>query len=137
MVKASDLVELRKRLGVNQLGMAQLIDSTQQTVSRMEKGEIELTESAQKLILRYAPHQKLVKKGLILKPLRNGELQTNELRCTENEHNLNFKKDATSADWERWWWHKKNKLCERCIMKCKQSSQVKIIDCPQFERVHE
>ena len=133
----SDLRALRTKLGVSQADMAQLIDSTQQTVSRMEKGEIELTERVQKLILRYIPPKKRLRNGKILKPLRNGDLQTNELRCSENEHNLNFKKDETSADWERWWWVKSNKLCERCIMKCKQSSQVKIIDCPQFARVHD
>jgi len=134
VVQSTDLAALRKKLGVSQKDMAQLIDSTQQTVSKMEKGEIELTEKAEKLILRYTPPKKALKNSLILKPLRNGELKTNELECTNFEHLLNLKKDETSRDWERWWWHRKHPLCLQCTQKCKQSKRVTIIMCPQCEK---
>jgi hypothetical protein len=35
--------------------------------------------------------------------------------------------------WERWWWKKSIKLCQRCRRDCKQSWRVVVNRCPQFE----
>ncbi len=37
-----------------------------------------------------------------------------------------------SRGWEKWWWKKPHKLCNRCSRDCKQSARAKIIRCPQY-----
>jgi len=35
--------------------------------------------------------------------------------------------------WQKNWWKKTHKLCLRCVNECKQSTNAKIIICPQFK----
>lgn len=35
--------------------------------------------------------------------------------------------------WEKWWFRKGHRLCEKCALACKQSAKVKVIRCPQYE----
>jgi len=134
VVRLNDFARLRKRMGISQRTMAQLIDSTQAMVARMEKGEVGLIKSAEKLIAEYGLGKNDTKTPLKLQLVNQEPLQTNELQCTKLEHSLYLKKDETSRDWERWWWNKTNKLCLQCALPCKQSSRVKIILCPQYQK---
>jgi len=35
--------------------------------------------------------------------------------------------------WEKWWWKKSARLCQKCKRECKQSWKGKVVRCPQYE----
>ena len=39
-----------------------------------------------------------------------------------------------TKEFENWWWNSLNDMCWECTQTCKQSSKVKIIKCPQYEK---
>jgi hypothetical protein len=40
----------------------------------------------------------------------------------------------TTASWEKWFWQSEHERCRACVRSCKQSSRVKIIHCPQYQK---
>ena len=59
-------------------------------------------------------------------PVRAGERFQGEKKARTRGHRLDLA-------WQQSFWKKTHPLCLRCLKDCKQSSQVKIIACPQFQ----
>lgn len=41
------------------------------------------------------------------------------------------RKSKIEKEWEDYWFKEVNKLCEDCVLTCKQSSHVTVVKCPQ------
>ena len=127
----NQLKEYRLRLGVNQKMMAEMFDISQQTVSNIESGKREIPTNIQERMVNSTLMQN--------KPLNENRTprKLNEINATlpqiDTESDT-FEAHELSHSWEKWFGRTINKLCRDCTKKCKQSSKVKIICCPQFER---
>ena len=128
----NQLKEYRLRLDVNQKMIAEMFDISQQTVSRIESGKREIPTNIQERMVNSTLMQN--------KPLNENRIprKLNEINATLlqiDTENDTFEEHEPSHSWEKWFGRTINKLCRDCTKKCKQSSKVKIINCPQFERI--
>ena len=129
----NQLKEYRLRLGVNQKMIAEMFDISQQTVSRIESGKCEIPTNIQERMVNSTLMQN--------KPLNENRIprKPNGINATllqiDTESDV-FGEHEPSRSWEKWFGRTTNKLCRDCTKKCKQSSKVKVICCPQFERIN-
>ena len=125
-----ELKEWRMNLGISQEEAAKMLNVSRPYVTQIENGKRRITPRILKRMGRYTS---------VLKPMENDISPDDNLfiingGMLQKESSYEHLSDAVdSRDWEKWWWKRKHPLCLRCVKTCKQSSKVKIIQCPQYE----